>query len=55
MNNIMEGMLQMLTRDVVDQCKQSVQYFFVLSQYVQMVGARSQNTNFLASFWEDLA
>ncbi|XP_052274227.1 ubiquitin carboxyl-terminal hydrolase 24-like isoform X2 [Dreissena polymorpha] len=54
MNNIMEGMLQMLTRDVVDQCKQSVQYFFVLSQYVQM-GTKAISHMFLRNGFKRLA
>ncbi|KAL4237154.1 Ubiquitin carboxyl-terminal hydrolase 24 [Mactra antiquata] len=35
-DRIMEQLLQMLNKDVVDQCKHSVQYFLVLKTYVQM-------------------
>jgi len=36
-DEILEKLLQMLNKEVVDQCKQSVQYFQVLKSYVQLV------------------
>ncbi|XP_052775472.1 ubiquitin carboxyl-terminal hydrolase 24-like isoform X3 [Mya arenaria] len=53
-DDIVEQLLSMLNKDVVDQCKHSVQYFLVLRSYVQL-GTKAVSHMFMRNGFKRLA